>query len=40
MSKFLIQKSTNGQYYFVLKANNSETILTSEMYTQIHSLKN
>ena len=40
MAKFLIQKSTNGKYYFVLKANNSETILTSEMYTQIHSLKN
>ena len=40
MSKFIIKKSINEQYYFVLKANNSEIILTSEMYTQIHSLKN
>ncbi len=40
MSKFIIKKSIDEQYYFVLKANNSETILTSEMYTQIHSLKN
>ena len=40
MSKFIIKKNINEQYYFVLKANNSEIILTSEMYTQIHSLKN
>ena len=40
MAKFLIKKSINEQYYFVLKANNSEIILTSEMYTQLYSLKN
>lgn len=28
-----LDKAKNGQYYFVLKAGNAETILTSEMYT-------
>lgn len=32
-SKFLIKKAANGwQYYWVLKAPNSETIAVSEMY--------
>lgn len=30
--KFVIEKSTNGQYYFNLKAGNGEPILTSELY--------
>ncbi|NAW50112.1 DUF1508 domain-containing protein [Elizabethkingia argentiflava] len=33
MAKYLIRKSTNGQYWWVLKAGNGETILTSETYT-------
>ncbi len=28
-----LTKSANGQYHFVLKAGNAETILSSEMYT-------
>ena len=28
-----LSKSSNGQYKFVLKAANAETILTSELYT-------
>lgn len=39
MSKFIIKKSIDEQYYFVLLAKNSEIILTSEMYTQISSVK-
>jgi len=31
--KFVISKSNNGQYYFVLKAANGQTIAQSEMYT-------
>ena len=31
-NKYLIQKSSNGQFYFVLIAKNGEVILTSEMY--------
>ncbi len=30
--KFELEKSTNGQYYFRLKAGNGEPILNSEMY--------
>ncbi|MBU1361464.1 MAG: YegP family protein [Gammaproteobacteria bacterium] len=30
---FEVSKSTRGQYFFVLKAGNAETILTSEEYT-------
>jgi hypothetical protein len=30
--RFVLDKSTNGQYYFNLKAGNHETILTSELY--------
>lgn len=29
---FELNKSENGQFHFVLKAGNAETILTSEMY--------
>lgn len=31
--KFEIKKATDGQFYFNLKAQNGEIILTSEMYT-------
>jgi len=30
--KYVIEKSTNGKYYFNLKAGNGEVILTSQMY--------
>lgn len=30
--KFVLEKASNGQYYFNLKAGNNETILTSEQY--------
>lgn len=30
---FELNRSSNAQYYFVLKAGNGEVILTSEMYT-------
>jgi uncharacterized protein YegP (UPF0339 family) len=32
MGKFVIKTGTNGQYYFSLKAGNSEKILSSEGY--------
>lgn len=32
-AKYVLQKSTNGQFYFSLKAGNGEVILTSEQYT-------
>jgi uncharacterized protein YegP (UPF0339 family) len=32
-SKFIIQKSKNGQWFFNLVAANGEVIATSEMYT-------
>lgn len=31
--KFVIKKSTNGQFYFRLQAGNGEPILRSEMYS-------
>jgi uncharacterized protein YegP (UPF0339 family) len=31
--RYAREKSTNGQYYFNLKANNGQVIGTSEMYT-------
>jgi uncharacterized protein YegP (UPF0339 family) len=31
--KFIIKKSMNGQFYFVLKARNGEVLCTSELYT-------
>lgn len=30
--KFILKKSSDGQFRFVLKAGNGETILTSELY--------
>ena len=30
--KFVVKKSSDGQFRFVLKAGNGETILTSELY--------
>ena len=33
MGKFIISLRTNGQYYFVLKAENGQIILASEGYT-------
>jgi uncharacterized protein len=33
MGKFVIKKGKDGQFYFNLKANNGETILSSEGYT-------
>jgi len=32
-AKFVLKKSANGQYRFILKAANGETILSSEHYT-------
>lgn len=32
-NKYIVQKATDGQFYFVLTAKNGEIILTSEMYT-------
>lgn len=33
MSKFVIKASRNGQYYFILKAPNGQTVIVSETYT-------
>ncbi len=33
MAKYVIRKATNDQYWWVLKAGNGETLLTSETYT-------
>ncbi|WP_339529119.1 YegP family protein [Pseudomonas mucidolens] len=35
-----LEKSTNGQFRFVLKAGNAETILTSELYTTQSAAEN
>lgn len=40
MAKFVIKKSSNGQYFFNLKANNGETILTSETYVSKSGAQN
>lgn len=37
---FELSNSSDGQFYFVLKAANAETILTSELYKQKASAKN
>lgn len=34
---FIIHKSKDGQFYSTLVADNGETLMTSEMYTQKHS---
>jgi len=38
--KFEIRKASNGQYYFVLKAENGKIIATSEMYETKQGCKN
>lgn len=38
--KFVIRKSTNGQFYFRLQAGNGEPILRSEMYGSKGSAQN
>ena len=38
--KFVIRKSTNGQYFFLLKAGNGETVAQSEMYVSKSGAKN
>lgn len=35
-----IHKSKNGQFYFVVKAKNGETMCTSETYTRKSNCKN
>ena len=35
-----LSKSSDGQFRFVLKAGNSETILTSELYKSLDSARN
>lgn len=35
-----LKKSKDGQFYFILKAINGETLLTSEMYTTKDNAKN
>ncbi|MDU3301416.1 MAG: YegP family protein, partial [Enterobacter ludwigii] len=37
---FELNKSSDGQFRFVLKAGNGETILTSELYTTKNSAEN
>ena len=37
---FEINRSTDGQFYFTLKAQNHEVIATSEMYTTKESCQN
>ena len=37
---FELSKSSDGQFRFVLKAGNAETILTSELYKSMESAKN
>lgn len=33
MGNFVIKRTTNGEYYFNLKADNSQIILTGQMYS-------
>lgn len=40
MGKFIIKKNHNGEYWFVLKAGNGQTILTSEMYASKSGCEN
>ena len=39
-AKFVLQKSSNGQFHFRLQAANGEPILRSEMYTSKSSAEN
>ncbi|WP_288867897.1 YegP family protein [uncultured Parvimonas sp.] len=36
---FVIRKSSNDQYYFVIKAENNEVVATSETYYSKYSAK-
>ena len=38
--KFVLTKNAKGQYHFVLKAGNGETIAQSEMYNSKSAAKN
>lgn len=38
--RFIIQRSTDGQYYFTLTSANAEVILTSELYRMRTSAQN
>ncbi len=40
MGKFVIKKSKDNQFYFNLKADNGEIILTSEMYKSKNGAEN
>ena len=40
IEQFEINKSTDGQFYFTLKAVNNEIIATSEMYTTKQNCQN
>ncbi|MBS0646216.1 MAG: YegP family protein [Verrucomicrobia bacterium] len=40
MGKFIIKTGTNGQYYFSLKADNGQKILSSEGYTTKSACQN
>ena len=40
MSQYHLKKATDGQFYFVLKAYNAETILKREMYTTRQGCEN
>ncbi len=40
MGKFVIKTGKDGQFYFNLKANNGETILSSEGYKEMRGCKN
>lgn len=37
MANFVIRKSSDNQYYFYLRANNSQIVVTSETYTRKQS---
>ena len=39
-SGFIISKSKDGQYYFVLKARDGQVLVTSETYTTKQSAEN
>ena len=38
--KFEIKPATNGQWYWVFKAKNGQTLCTSETYTSYQNAKN
>jgi uncharacterized protein len=38
--KYIIRKSSNGQFYWVLNASNGQVLITSETYTTKESCKN